>query len=137
MITVDITGLKDVLTKIQTLQGPLHQNIYLAFQAGMELVKNHAKYNHPAWPVYLYNPDGTWRYHNITSNLSGSIGFRMRNATDSIESDVGALNELFKGNAMQYANKIERDHPYVGPAVEAQWQNWINLISKAIINTLK
>jgi hypothetical protein len=32
---------------------------------------------------------------------------------------------------------IERDHPYVGPAVEAQWQIWINLISKAIINTLK
>ncbi len=137
MITVELTGLKDVVNKLQTLQGPLHDQIKLGFEAGMELVKNHAKQNHPPWPNTIYNPDGSWRYHNITTNLTNSIGLRMKDSKEGIEADVGALNELFKGNAMEYASKIERDHPYVGPAVEAQWQNWINLISRAIINTLK
>jgi len=134
---IEFINLKEVLGKIDKLPVEAMPLIERAFQKGLEDIREDAAENHPPWPGTITNPDGTWRYHNITSNLTESIGFRMKSAKEIIEGDVGVIQELFKGDAMNYANKIERDHPFVGPAVEAKKGDWLRYITEAIRSYLK
>jgi len=134
---IEFINLKEVLGKIDKLPVEAMPLIERAFQKGLEDIREDAAENHPPWPGTITNPDGTWRYHNITSNLTESIGFRMKSAKEVIEGEVGAIQELFKGDAMNYATKIERDHPFVGPAVEAKKKDWLRYITEAIRSYLK
>ena len=137
MADIEFINLKEVLGKIDKLPVEAMPLIERAFQKGLEDIREDAAENHPPWPGTITNPDGTWRYHNITSNLTESIGFRMKSAKEVIEGEVGAIQELFKGDAMNYATKIERDHPFVGPAVEAKKKDWLRYITEAIRSYLK
>ena len=137
MADIEFINLKEVLGKIDKLPVEAMPLIERAFQKGLEDIREDAAENHPPWPGTITNPDGTWRYHNITSNLTESIGFRMKSAKEVIEGEVGAIQELFKGDAMNYATKIERDHPFVGPAVEAKKKDWLRYITEAIRSYLR
>lgn len=129
---MELINLREVVGKIERLPEQVRPVIEAAFDLGLQKVIEEAKSNHPPWPAMITNPDGTWRYHNITTNLTNSIGLRMRRSGDVIEGDVGVLNETVKGDAMEYASKIERDHPYIGPAVEAKKGEWIRHIQEAL-----
>ena len=129
---MELINLREVVGKLERLPDGARQVIEGAFDLGLQKVVVEAKSNHPPWPAMITNPDGTWRYHNITTNLTGSIGLRMRRSGDVIEGDVGILSEIVKGDAMEYAGKIERDHPFIGPAVEAKKEEWLRHIQEAL-----
>ncbi len=133
---MELYNLKEVVGKLERLPSGAMQVIEQAFDLGLQKVVREAKENHPPWQTKdspkIMNPDGTWRYHDITTNLTGSIGLRMRRSRDVIEGDVGVLNETVKGDAMEYASKIERDHPFIAPAVEAKKQEWLKHIEEAL-----
>ncbi len=133
---MELYNLREVVGKLERLPPGAMQVIEQAFDFGLQKVVTEAKENHPAWQTKdspkIMNPDGTWRYHDITTNLTQSIGLRMRRSGDVIEGDVGVLNETVKGDAMQYAPKMERDHPFIGPAVEAKKEEWIRHIQEAL-----
>ncbi len=126
----ELKGIKEVKDRIDSLPAGLRERLIYAMGYGLEMVQNEAKDNHPPWPDKISNPDGTWRYHNITQNLTNSIGLRIMDKGDIIEGDMGILNETVKANAMEYAGKIERDHPFIVPAVEAKKKEWLEIIAK-------
>jgi len=124
--------LDQVLIKMGHLPQAVRPVLMQAFDMGLQKVRDHARTNHPAWPSKVFNPDGTWRYHNITTNLTNSIGLKVKEVPGAIEGDFGVLNETVTGGAMEYASKIERDHPFVAPAVEAKKDEWLNQINQAL-----
>ena len=132
MANPEIFGLKEVVGKLEKLPDEAQKVVSQAFKMGLRLVMKDAKENHPKWPDKIFNPDNTWRYHNITTNLTNSINMRMRQTKDVIEGDVGVLQEIVRGDAMEYASKIERDHPFIGPAVKAQKTAWLKGIEDAL-----
>ena len=129
---MELYNLREVVGKLERLPDGARQVIEGAFDLGLQKIITEAKSNHPPWSATILNPDGTWRYHNITTNLTNSIGLRIRRSGDVIEGDMGILNETVKGDAMEYAGKIERDHPFIGPAVEAKKEEWIRHIQEAL-----
>ena len=129
---MELYNLREIVGKLERLPDGARHVIEGAFDLGLQKVAVEAQSNHPPWPAMITNPDGTWRYHNITTNLTNSIGLRIKRAGDVIEGDMGVLNETVKGDAMEYAGKIERDHPYIGPAVEAKKEEWLRHIQDAL-----
>ncbi len=134
---IELFHLKEVIGKLERLPDQARPIIRQAFDLGLQKVKEHAKSGHPKWPDKIFNPDGTWRHHNITTNLTNSINLRIREHENIIEGDVGVLNEFARGDAMEYASKIERDHPFISPAVEAKKQEWLKNIEEALTAFLK
>jgi hypothetical protein len=128
----DLKNLAEVIGKINMIPEGIIKSLLLGFKMGLDIIKEEARRNHPPWPAMIFNSDGTWRYHNITTNLTNSINLRMRHDLSSIEGEVGILAEFAQGGAMEYAGKIERDHPFIGPAVEAKKQEWERQIEMAI-----
>lgn len=133
MADIELVNLKEVIDRIERLPDGAKTIVTHAFDKGLQGVREHAKNNHPEWPTKLFNPDGTWRYHDITTNLSNSINMIVYPwKGEVLEGDVGVKKEWAKVGVMQYGGKIERDHPYLAPAVEAKKGEWINLIEKAL-----
>ena len=129
---MELYNLREVIGKLERLPDGVRPIIEGAFDLGLQKIVVEAQHNHPPWPSKIFNPDGTWRYHNITTNLTASIGLRIKRAGTAIEGDVGILNETVKGDAMEYASKIERDHPFIGPAVEAKKKEWLRHVEEAL-----
>ena len=129
---MELKGMEEVIRNLDRIPAAAMPVIEGAFDLGLRKVQEHARANHPPWPDKLFNPDGTWRYHNITTNLTNSIGLRMRRVGDAVEGEVGVLNETVVGSAMEYASKMERDHPFIGPAVEAKKDAWLKHIAEAL-----
>lgn len=133
---MELYNLREVVGKLERLPEQAIPIIEQAFDFGLQKVVMEAQHNHPPWQTKegpkIFNPDGTWRYHDITTNLTNSIGLRIKRAGDIIEGDVGILNEFIVGDAMEYAGKIERDHPFIGPAVEAKKKEWLRHIEEAL-----
>jgi len=133
---MELYNLREVIGKLERLPPGAMQVIEDAFDLGLQKVVVEAQENHPPWQTKegpkIFNPDGTWRYHDITTNLTASIGLRIKRAGTAIEGDVGILNETVKGDAMEYASKIERDHPFISPAVEAKKKEWLRHVEEAL-----
>ncbi len=134
---MELQNLKEVVNNIGKFPGVIQPIIRQAFDIGLQAVREHAKASHPPWPDKIFNPDGTWRYHNITRNLSNSINLRIRESGTVIEGEVGVLGEFVQGDALEYAEKMERDHPFIGPAVEAKKAVWLKNIENAVRKLLQ
>lgn len=130
---MELYNLREVVGKLERLPDGARQVIEQAFDLGLQKVVTEAKTNHPEWPSKIFNPDGTWRYHDITTNLTNSINMEIFPwKGDILEGDVGVKSKWAKVGVMAYGEKMERDHPYIGPAVEAKKEEWIRHIQEAL-----
>jgi hypothetical protein len=127
-----LQNMDEVLKKIDLLAPEIRHVVLSGFDAGLLEVKKHARDSHPPWPAYIFNSDGSWRYHNITTNLTNSIGIRVTQSEAAIIGDVGVLSTTVRADAMEYAAKIERDHPFIQPAMDAKGDEVTKKVAEAL-----
>lgn len=113
-----ITGINKVITNLGKINSQVTREVKKTIKKYTKEITTHAKSNHPEWNTMVYNPDGQWRYHNITYTLTKSITDQGIIKEGIYDGEI--IGQSTAGNSEAfYAEKQEYWHPYMSVALIA------------------
>ena len=116
-----ISGISKVISNLNRLNNNVKRECKKSVKFITKEITLNAKSVHPEWNKdhsgpYVFNPDGEWRYHNITFTLTGSIKDMGIIKEGTFDNEIIGQSTAGSDDA-HYAMKQEMWHPFMSVAL--------------------